>query len=133
MYYRTVPTRTRGRGGGCSGRLLIAAAIAAFSLFSYFSSRQDNPVTGETQYIDITPEQEIALGLEAAPQMAAEHGFCRVYWLLLVWRDCGTGPMARAATRNPPGRDLAGSQCCCMGCRLLGKPGCIIPLYRPTH
>ena len=46
MYYRTVPTRTRGRGGGCSGRLLIAAAIAAFSLFSYFSSRQDNPVTG---------------------------------------------------------------------------------------
>ena len=58
MYYRRVPTR--GRGGGCSGRLLIAAAIAAFSLFSYFSSRQDNPVTGETQYIDITPEQEIA-------------------------------------------------------------------------
>ena len=74
MYYRTVPTRTRGRGGGCSGRLLMAAAIAAFSLFSYFSSRQDNPVTGETQYIDITPEQEIALGLEAAPQMAAEFG-----------------------------------------------------------
>ena len=72
MYYRTVPTRRRGTG--CSGRLLMAAAIAAFSLFSYFSSRQDNPVTGETQYIDITPEQEIALGLEAAPQMAAEFG-----------------------------------------------------------
>src|SRR5918993_1694452 len=72
MYYRPVPTRMRGRGSGCSGRLLMAAAIAAFSLFSYFSSRQDNPVTGETQYIDITPEQEIALGLEAAPQMAAE-------------------------------------------------------------
>ena len=74
MYSRTFPTRTRGRGSGCSGRLLMAAAIAAFSLFSYFSSRQDNPVTGETQYIDITPEQEIALGLEAAPQMAAEFG-----------------------------------------------------------
>lgn len=74
MYYRTVPTRGAGRGSGCSGRLIMAAAIAAFSLFSYFSSRQDNPVTGETQYIDITPEQEIALGLEAAPQMAAEFG-----------------------------------------------------------
>ena len=74
MYYRTVPTRTGGRGSGCSGRLLMAAAIAAFSLFSYFSSRQDNTVTGETQYIDITPEQEIAIGLEAAPQMAAEFG-----------------------------------------------------------
>jgi predicted Zn-dependent protease len=52
----------------------MALVIAAFSLFSYFSSRQDNPVTGETQYIDITPEQEIALGLEAAPQMAQEFG-----------------------------------------------------------
>ncbi len=72
MSYRTVPRR--GRGSGCSGRLLMAAAIAAFSLISYFGSRQDNPVTGETQYIDITPEQEIALGLEAAPQMAAEFG-----------------------------------------------------------
>lgn len=72
MYYRTVPTR--GRGSGCSGRLLMAAAIAAFSLFSYFSSRQDNPITGETQYIDITPQQEIALGLQAAPEMAAEFG-----------------------------------------------------------
>jgi len=72
MYYKTAPTRRR--SSGCSGRLLMAAAIAAFSLFSYFSSRQDNPVTGETQYIDITPQQEIALGLEAAPQMAAEFG-----------------------------------------------------------
>jgi predicted Zn-dependent protease len=51
---------------------VFAAIIAAVSLFSYFSSSQDNPVTGETQYIDITPEQEIALGLQAAPQMAEE-------------------------------------------------------------
>jgi predicted Zn-dependent protease len=46
--------------------------IAGVSLFSYFSSRQDNPVTGETQYIDITPEQEIALGLQSAPEMEAQ-------------------------------------------------------------
>src|SRR5512139_3336964 len=59
-------------GGGCGGRLIFALLIAGVSLFSYFSSRQDNPVTGETQYIDITPEQEIALGLQAAPEMAAE-------------------------------------------------------------
>ncbi len=58
--------------GGCGGRLIFALLIAGVSLFSYFSSRQDNPVTGETQYVDITPEQEIALGLQAAPQMAAE-------------------------------------------------------------
>jgi len=62
------------RGGSCSGRLLIAALLAGFSLLTYFSSRQENPVTGETQYIDITAEQEIVLGLEAAPEMAQEFG-----------------------------------------------------------
>jgi predicted Zn-dependent protease len=52
--------------------LIFALLIAGVSLFSYFSSRQNNPVTGETQYIDITPQQEIALGLQAAPEMEAE-------------------------------------------------------------
>lgn len=72
MYRRR--TLRSGRGSSCSGRLIVAAVIAVFSLLSYFGSRQDNEVTGETQYIDITVEQEIALGLEAAPQMAAEFG-----------------------------------------------------------
>jgi predicted Zn-dependent protease len=71
MYYRTSPRRG---GAGCSSRLIIAGVIALVSLASYFGSRQDNPVTGETQYIGITVEQEIALGLQAAPQMAAEFG-----------------------------------------------------------
>ena len=73
MYRRPYSSSGRRTGqGGCSGRLIFALLIAGVSLFSYFSSRQDNPVTGETQYVDITPEQEIALGLQAAPQMAAE-------------------------------------------------------------
>jgi predicted Zn-dependent protease len=54
--------------------LLIALVIAGISLFTYFSNRVDNPVTGETQHIGISVEQEIALGLQAAPQMAAEFG-----------------------------------------------------------
>src|SRR5574342_23526 len=56
------------------GKLLFAAIIAIASVISYCGSRQDNPVTGETQYIGITVEQEIALGLQAAPQMAQEFG-----------------------------------------------------------
>jgi len=52
----------------------MAAIIAGVSLLSYFGSRQDNAVTGETQYIGITVEQEIALGLQAEPQMADEIG-----------------------------------------------------------
>ena len=73
MYGRPYVVR-RGGGGGCGGRLIFAAIIAAVSLFSYFSSRQDNPVTGETQYVNITPEQEIGLGLQAAPEMEAQFG-----------------------------------------------------------
>ena len=64
-------TRTRSFNGG---RLLMALAIAAFALFSYFGSKQFNPVLQEDQYIGITPQQEIALGLQAAPEMAAEFG-----------------------------------------------------------
>lgn len=55
-------------------RFLIALAIAAISAITYFSSSEDNPVTGEKQYVSITPEQEIALGLQAAPQMAQQYG-----------------------------------------------------------
>ncbi len=64
--------RSYGRGGSCGGRLIYAALIAAVSLISYFGSRQNNPVTGETQYIDVTVDQEIALGLQAAPETEAE-------------------------------------------------------------
>jgi len=73
MYYRTSRTSPRRSGSGW-GRLIMAGVIALVSLISYFGSRQDNPVTGETQYIGITVEQEIALGLQAAPQMAEEFG-----------------------------------------------------------
>lgn len=55
-------------------RLLIALLIAGFSLFSYFGTREYNPVTGETQHVSIRPEQEVALGLQAAPQMAQQYG-----------------------------------------------------------
>jgi len=65
---------SRRRGSSISGRLLFAAIIAIASIISYCGSQQDNPVTGETQYIGITVEQEIALGLQAAPQMAQEFG-----------------------------------------------------------
>lgn len=65
---------TRGRGGGCAGRIGLAALMAIVSLIMYFSSRQDNPVTGETQYVDLTVDQEIAIGLASAPEMAEQFG-----------------------------------------------------------
>jgi predicted Zn-dependent protease len=72
MYSR----RSSSTGRGCfpTGRLLIAALIAISSLVAYFGSRQDNPITGETQHVGITVEQEIGLGLQSAPEMASEFG-----------------------------------------------------------
>jgi predicted Zn-dependent protease len=54
-----------GRGIG----LIVALLIAAFSLLRYFASSEQNPVTGESQRLGgVTMEQEVALGMEAAPQ-----------------------------------------------------------------
>jgi predicted Zn-dependent protease len=69
-----MPLSSRPTGRSFKGRLLIGLVIAAFALFSYFSSSVHNPVTGEKQYINITEDQEIALGLQAAPQMAEQFG-----------------------------------------------------------
>jgi predicted Zn-dependent protease len=74
MYYRTSPMSLGGRGSGCSGRLIMAAAIAIFSLISYFGTTQNNPITGETQHISITPDQEATLGLQAVPEMESQFG-----------------------------------------------------------
>jgi len=62
----------RRRGG--NGRLLLAGVIALIAFVSFLSTRSTNPVTGQTQYVALTPAQEIALGLQAAPQMAAQFG-----------------------------------------------------------
>jgi len=56
------------------GRILIALVIAAIGAAYYFCNTQVNPVTGEKQRVALTPDQEVALGLQAAPQMAAEFG-----------------------------------------------------------
>jgi predicted Zn-dependent protease len=55
-------------------RLVIAAIIALFAIVTYYSSTSENPLTGETQRVAMTPEQEIALGYKSAPQMAAQMG-----------------------------------------------------------
>ena len=66
----------RGTGRrGCGGpRLIMGLLFAGFALFSYFSQQSTNPVTGEKQYVAVTPEQEVALGLQAAPEMIQQFG-----------------------------------------------------------
>ena len=69
---RLGPQQSASGSGGI--RIVIALAVAAFALFSFLSSKQTNPVTGQDQYISITKDQEIALGLQSAPEMEAEFG-----------------------------------------------------------
>lgn len=54
--------------------MIIGVVVAVMALLSYFGTRTTNPTTGETQYVGITTEQEVALGLQAAPEMAQQHG-----------------------------------------------------------
>lgn len=65
--------RSRSRGPS-SVRLLLALAVALASVLGYFSLRQYNPITGETQHVSMSVDQEIALGLQAAPEMAGQFG-----------------------------------------------------------
>jgi predicted Zn-dependent protease len=52
----------------------MALAIVGISLFIYFSRSERNTITGETQQVALSQDQEIALGLQAAPEMAAMFG-----------------------------------------------------------
>lgn len=67
---RYVTPRRRNVGGG----ILLALVIAGFALCKYYSSSQYNEITGETQHVNITAEQEIALGLNSYPAMIQQYG-----------------------------------------------------------
>ena len=62
----------RGRGGIL--RLLIGVAVVLFGVVKYCASGETNPYTGETQFIDISPKEEIAMGLQSVPAMIQEYG-----------------------------------------------------------
>lgn len=61
-------------GGGSMIRLAIGGVVALVSLLGYCSMKDTNPVTGEKQYVALTPKQEIALGLQALPELERKYG-----------------------------------------------------------
>ena len=71
---RVTPRQNRPSGGSAGMRLVIGLVMAGIALFSYFNSSQVNEITGETQYLSLSQEQEIALGLQAVPQLIQQHG-----------------------------------------------------------
>ncbi len=62
------------RSRGFKTRLLIGVVIIAFAYLKKCSQQEVNPYTGKTQSISLSPQQEIAIGLQQAPMMAQQHG-----------------------------------------------------------
>ena len=62
------------RRGNFKVRLLIGVAIVAFAFIRRCNQQETNPYTGRTQAISLSPEQEIAIGLQSAPGMTQQHG-----------------------------------------------------------
>lgn len=55
-------------------RILIGVAIVGFAFIKRCSSKETNEYTGRVQTINMTAEQEIAIGLQSAPEIAQQHG-----------------------------------------------------------
>ncbi|OEK09063.1 peptidase M48 Ste24p [Flavivirga aquatica] len=62
------------RGKNLKIRLLIGAAIALFFVLKKCSQQEVNKYTGRTQTISMTPDKEIAIGLQSKPQMEQQYG-----------------------------------------------------------
>lgn len=54
--------------------LLIGALIALVGLLRFTCSRQTNPITGESQFVSLSPQQEVALGVASARQITSRFG-----------------------------------------------------------
>lgn len=71
------PREHRSRAGLGWGRLLTVFTMALVAVAGYYGIRSYNPVPGEGRSLRplrITPQQEIAIGLQAAPAMAQRYG-----------------------------------------------------------
>jgi beta-barrel assembly-enhancing protease len=56
--------------------LTIGILLALFAIISYYvgTEKFQNPVTGRVQRVALSPKEEVALGLNSAPEMARQHG-----------------------------------------------------------
>ncbi|CAM3304315.1 M48 family metalloprotease [Zobellia roscoffensis] len=62
------------RGGSWKIRIFIGLAIVAFAFIKRCSSKEENPYTGRVQTINMSADQEIAIGLQSAPEIAQQYG-----------------------------------------------------------
>jgi len=96
---------TKRRGAGCAPRLILGALLVAGTLFTYYKSTEKdyNEVTGEMQRVGLSEQEEIAMGLHAAPQMAQQHGGLHPDQELQAFLDqVGNRLVSRSAASQTP-------------------------------
>jgi predicted Zn-dependent protease len=62
------------QSSGLMVRIIIGVVMIIFSIISYMGSQEFNEVTGENQYLSLSVDQEIALGLQSAPELIQQFG-----------------------------------------------------------
>ncbi len=62
------------RRGSWKFRIFIGLAIVAFAVIQRCYNKEENPYTGRVQNINMSSDQEIAIGLQSAPEVAAQYG-----------------------------------------------------------
>ena len=62
------------RRGSWKIRIFIGLAIVAFAYIQRCSNKEKNPYTGRVQNINMSSDQEIAIGLQSAPEIAQQYG-----------------------------------------------------------
>ncbi len=85
-----------------AARWVIALLIGAFGLISYCSTTSENPITGEKQRVHLSAEEEIALGRQLAPQMAAQFGGVSSSTMRERARQVGARIVAQSSASKAP-------------------------------
>ncbi|MEG3657847.1 M48 family metalloprotease [Arenibacter palladensis] len=62
------------RRGSWKIRIFIGLAIVAFAFVQRCNNKEENPYTGRIQNINMSTEQEVAIGLQSAPEVAQQYG-----------------------------------------------------------
>ncbi len=90
----------RRRGGGI--RWLPILLFAMYGLYYYFSNQQEVPITGRKQLVDISRDQEMALGLQSYRQILSRERLVRGGEVVDAVQQIGRR-IAEAAREHDPG------------------------------
>ncbi len=93
-----------GRRRGGRIRLLPLLLFAVYGVYYYFGNQEVVPLTGRTQLVDMSRDQEMALGLQSYREILSRERIVRSGEIVQVVQDIGRR-LASAASEHDPGFD----------------------------